>query len=180
MEQELEQGSEVHTAQPVISRRNRLFRYHAATTGVILLVAVILHSKHAEKGCTSELNDGQWVEEGVWHTNNCTLHHFQTSEMEACVSQFSHVIAIGAEKWADAANLLCPITRAKGKKDSVGVQETTNAHSCTQVNLYHIQFLVSIDVKYMYMYAMHVPHNVHVHVHLCISLAFFSLKPGVY
>jgi hypothetical protein len=47
MEQELEQGSEVHTAQPVISRRNRLFRYHAATTGVILLVAVILHSKHA-------------------------------------------------------------------------------------------------------------------------------------
>ena len=47
MEPEPEQ-SEVQTAQPVSSRRDRLFRYHAATAGVILLVAVILHTGEAD------------------------------------------------------------------------------------------------------------------------------------
>ena len=60
------------------------------------------------------------------------------SEMEACVSQFSHVIAIGAEKWADAANLLCPITRAKGKK----------------VNLEPLPLYIHV--------------HVHIHVHVCM------------
>ena len=32
----------------------------------------------SDKGCVSELNDGQWLEEGEWQPHDCTVHHFHT------------------------------------------------------------------------------------------------------
>ncbi|CAI8003907.1 hypothetical protein GBAR_LOCUS3797, partial [Geodia barretti] len=102
--------------------KNKAFLYHAAGSAVILLVAVILRTQQAVPGCAEKLNDGHWLAENLWQPRLCNLHPFTRSEVESCVAEFSHVVVIGADKWASAARLLCPTTTRDRK--------TTSQHNC--------------------------------------------------
>eukprot|EP00731_Ephydatia_muelleri_P019695 Em0012g520a len=44
--------------------------------------------------CAAQLNDGEWAI-GHWHAHKCFLHHYQASEVQHCLSNFSDVVIVG-------------------------------------------------------------------------------------